>query len=407
MNITPATILFSNTTALEVDMLIDQAALTSVQTGTYTSGAYPIGTNCTAIAPCGGVIGDLLNTGALVPFNSGGKQVFTVDFTKSPPAVGNLLPGYSANPIVNRNGGCTLAISYTIPVNFSLTGGLSQIIQDTVSSANNITVLPSNFMSVNFVESISSANQNTFNRMMHFSMAASINIPNIANLTTVYSTSPLALGGSSPLSLDITSKFWNQSLSGSITVGFSSDKLAMLTLSANNLSIASFPSGTSFSLGQTAVAQVQLLGYIPNPTTITLASPVVTLNPLYAFTGTGGPNLSTNLNVGTVTTSGFSFTFALPTTVSSAVMRLVNGSLITITDSTQATGKNQIIFNMSGNITGASVTGTFYGQPILTGTAVVNTTGTPSITITGTMQSGIGPFVFTKGITGQINLLFQ
>lgn len=416
VKIAPATISFVNTTPSEVDMVIDQAAFSQFSSGSYTNGAYPIGTNCTAITPCEGVIGDLLNTGSLVPFKSGGKQVFTVDFTKSPPVVGSILPGYSVIPIENSDGGYRLEISYTIAVNVSLTGGLSQIVQDRVAPANNITTLPPNFMSINFVESISPEIQNTFNKMIHFVMAANITIPTIATLTTVYSASPLALGGSSPLLLDTNiSKFWNQSLAGSITVGFSSDKVTKLTFSGSNLTIESFPSGASFSLSQKAVAQVQLLGYVAdaiNPenrdaTTITLASPEVNLIPLYTFIGTGGPNLAADLNVGTVTTTGFSFTFALPTTVTSAVMRLVSGSSITITDATQGKGKNQIVFNMSGDITGASVTGTFYGLSILTGTAVVNTSGTPSITITGTMQSGIESFFFTQAITGQINLLLQ
>ncbi len=473
VNITPAMILFSNTTSSEVDMVIDQAAFSQFSKGSYTNGAYPIGTNCTAVSPCAGTIGDLLSTGSEVKFMIGNKQVFTADFTKSPPVVQNPLPGYGATPLVNSNGGCTLAISYTVNVSFSLTGALSQIIQDTIVASNNIIAIPPTSMNINFAETIPSSIQNIFNKMMHFKMAANITISNIINISTVYSNEPLALGGASNLSVDTSaSKFWNQSLSGTINVGFSSDKITKLALSGINLSMNDFPVGSFFSLSQTAVAKVQLLGYVPdatNPmnldnTTITLASPVVMLNPLYTFTGiprgiqklvnsegssgdfnqalaggeaghvvhmvdaaglkdqdadigstqflkheryTVGPNLSTNLNIGKVTNSGFSFTFALPTTVISSFVRLVNGSSIIITDSTQPAGKNQIIFNISGNITDANVTGSFYGQALLTGAAVVNTTGTPSITITGTMQPGIGPFFFTTAIAVQGNLLFQ
>jgi hypothetical protein len=403
VNVAAATIAFVNTMSNEIDIAVAQEAFSAFTGGVYNGSAYPITNTCTSANPCVGTINNLLNiTPTAIPFTVAGTQKFTIDFTQNPPAVANLSPGsgYGVFPQL-VNGVYQIVISKTTTVNLSLTGNVSQMVQQTVGgSVYNSYLSNINNLAFNFFLPISSVDQQEFNSFFWAKMATEIKFflasgAVIADIKTLLSSGRLKTSGISQVTIDPTSTFGGVVIGNQIgssimsidveNAGNSSAPYQTIQFTTN-IAMQTFPTAP-FKIDRAASVSMILSGPGTPPTSsytfqcqnaggANIPSCSLSVFPIYAFNDTG----KSSGNIGKVASNSFSFTIALPNTSLTGLTRISSGSQITITD-----GKQSIVFNMVGSFANATLTGTYYGQTIVSGSAIISAAG--SLTISGSVAS--------------------
>ena len=469
INVIPATVAFVNGTspAVLIEMGITDSTAFFNNASIYSDGAYSIGTNCTTETACVGTIGTILNDQQPVTFTINTKPTFTVDFSQTPPFIVAIDDTeYTAtssiiSPCDPITGAETFAINVaptTIPaINFAITAGsLTQVVQDASASMNVMYILGPSIsggngslplLVMNFLENLSTTTLNQkvtisppgytgcstasdsdiFNCIASGSTTITLDVSEFA---TIQSIQPDGFDSTVPTKLTVSGLSFGEALSGKGNIMISPNTTIMpetvLFTSQNlypgsrlpfiNATLASFPTGSISPIVQSSTLNITLNSVFIGQYNITLPIAYdvpVNILPLFKFDTSSiksTSQLGAIYNMGTIgVNNSFSFLFALPTPAPppGSVTSLGAGSMITF-----GSGSNLIVFNISGPIAnpGAPVTGTICGATIATGSfaAVDLTSGTPSITISGTYTGTISEALnYTDGLTGSVNLVFE
>ncbi len=241
----------------------------------------------------------------------------------------------------------------------------------------------------------------------------------IATLQTSPSIGPLNPSSPNFLTLDSKkSSYGTQALSGNVMVQLASTTPPGFNLYSQNVIAEDFsasPKPFLFPLNLTGTSTtVQIEG--PNGVNpVSLSSPSINISASYVFTVTSEttPPVSSSCT-GTLSMSGFAFTFQLPMNLQQ-IPKGMSG-LITITDTTQSSQTitlniNADKFDASSGKASLAISGNFYGQAYVINSAEIDSgviSGVnPCITIPGNLTGGVPSLFYNSNITGTINLLFQ
>lgn len=415
LSIFEANLKINNQTTQEVDIFIDQAAFNTPPVGKWNDRGYyeiPAGTEFVAL------IGDLLNTTTAINFQVGSSVIFTATFPSVGPKIENVAPNYTVTPSVDtQNGGSTIQIDYTAPgpgtlVNFTFTGSLTELL---FSGAVPIAYF--------------SAPNNYINMLRESTSVEAIfttTATGIATMQTVPSVGPLNPSSPNQLALDSTnSSYQSQPLSGDVMIQFYTDNSGdppVVTLYSQNVVAGDtpvIPEPFLFPLDLTGTStSVELVGPAgANP--ISINSNNIELAAYYGPFNIPNQTIADVLgyNMGTLSSSGFTFVFVLPVSSFATTPTSLNGSIV-ITDTTQA--NQEITFTISSqpnsfDPTGKApltVTGTFYGIDFAISSAIADLYGDqannyPTITITGALSRAAPTFYYNNSISGTVDLTFD
>ncbi len=386
-----------------------------------------------------GVIGDVVSMSQPVMFNDENGSAFSIDFSVNPPKALAIGQGYEVSAVtpLENGGGFSVTIAFALSIQANLTGSLTQMVQDMTNVNNYIYGTPSGGLKFNFSENIYDLQH--WELMLFYPLSVSLmvtdSVGSLVNLTTV----PQANLGTTDnrVSLTNASTFLNSSITGSVDIDFIStngvNPYTGLDFKDINVSISALPSG-SIKVSTASNANISMIGQVydqinkvTNPFTMCLGAPIsstsctipfnipVNLYPFYAFNSISAASFTLNpdFNVGRVDSTGTLFMFTLPL-LSAPWVGLSevgpdlkgNPSNITIKDRI-----NTVVMNIAGPLSppGALVvSGTFYGTTFSGGSAILNSTDQPSISVSlpASVLNGV-KFTYNYNLTGSISLNFS